>query len=1344
MFRLPDDVQSGDSIIDKIPSEEYNKNNIYSKFRKFKEKEMKKKLISLFMSALMILQCLTITTAAEDTVPAVPVYTYNGHTYQIFDVSMTWQDAKTYCEDVGGHLVTITSSDEQEFIEQLLGNAPKKQYWLGMSKVSGSMAWVTGEAVSYTNWDSGEPNSDTSRPGYQEMYIHILNAANPAVSGSRRFKWNDMYYDNTFPNEESFFSLEYVGFICEWDSSSDYDGDAIFPEEIRKNQKNSLTIQVSDTITDAVISGASVSLDGQEKTTDTKGQVSFTAPESDTAALSISADGYTDISIEDYSAYKTGAFDAFELYPEGYTAIVPVSCNGKSIGTGSALINTEAPLTASIKIKGVSASEIEKFELVQGTTVLASSSDGAFSIANSSFRTEVPVTAKMYTADGKITSHTLNIDVISVGMENAAPPFTNQELSVKTSDNDLIDGFWFKAAFASCEVQIDIGNDSIKVGYNHVVKNKDLSRINKDFRKLFEELNMATPSSDFTLFFGGYVVVSLDKNGVNDVEGTACLTGRYKNQLGKTVLLPFVITIPIRLEIQFRLDGILEILNFGYDFENAKIIWPDGVDFLVKGQLKGSVGVGGKIASAGVYGKLSAELKMNIIPDFLIEHLYGYGEFGLYAKADLGFWKPETRVILADNKENPLILYQNSSAASASLNSASETLASLYTADSYQLNSREYLSSMSAWDETVTNGDLQTGTYDSADPQIVSAGGVTLMVFPSDNGGSDDYNFQQLVYSVRTDGGWSTPVPVDSNDLVDADFTLCTNGSEIWLAYTQANRLFTEMDAAEDYAAAMEIAVVSYDFETGAFTEPVVLTSNDTYDMNPEIAVIDGIVTLAWVNNADNHLSGMTDHNTVYAMEYCLGWLTEEPVVVAENVPAVTSLAVGTYDGLDRMIALVCDTDNDFTTTDDSILMQFETNIIQWRLLNEFTDANYTGLTFFDGYLYLNSNGDILTMEKNGLMHVVLTNADVSANYQLLTRNDMLHIVYSADDPDSEEGGSRLYVNVQIDDTWKTDEVILPLTDNTGYIDSFDVIEADGSLLTVYRRTDVTFTEDSFTTASDLCVQYETDVSELRITGIQYDEEDLFGDTAVTLTVSVTNSGLADAKGYTLTVGGNESLYFEESISSGATAEAVIEYTMLESDGAEVTVLLTDENGIPDTADVTLGYADYSAEAEAMLIAGTPYASITIRNNGSMEDSAIVTVTAGDADGEMLYTESISLISGAQEHILLEILDDTIKTVYVTVTADSSEYFNGDNHASCMILYAEAEEEKPVYGDINADGVRDAADGELFAAYFAGYAVELCEDSADLDGDGTLTRRDAMILARHLAEWNGYALPYSE
>jgi hypothetical protein len=81
----------------------------------------------------------------------------------------------------GGHLATITSAGENNFVFGLLPSSSPYAFFIGGSRnSSGVWSWVTGEPWSYTNWDVGEPNGI----GTQITWIHGPAAPRPAT-------WND-------------------------------------------------------------------------------------------------------------------------------------------------------------------------------------------------------------------------------------------------------------------------------------------------------------------------------------------------------------------------------------------------------------------------------------------------------------------------------------------------------------------------------------------------------------------------------------------------------------------------------------------------------------------------------------------------------------------------------------------------------------------------------------------------------------------------------------------------------------------------------------------------------------------------------------------------------------------------------------------------------------------------------------------------------------------------------------------------------------------------------------------------------------------------------------------------
>lgn len=137
-----------------------------------------------------------------------------GHTYQLLDESMTFNKAKAYCKNKGGHLVTITSAGEQRVVDKLLKSGKRNSYWLGAQKdVYGKFtSWITGERMVYTNFAINQP--DNFRGDEKALMIYRKN--NTLSASDTSFYWNDIQKDGNC-NGESFFGKKNFGLICEWD-----------------------------------------------------------------------------------------------------------------------------------------------------------------------------------------------------------------------------------------------------------------------------------------------------------------------------------------------------------------------------------------------------------------------------------------------------------------------------------------------------------------------------------------------------------------------------------------------------------------------------------------------------------------------------------------------------------------------------------------------------------------------------------------------------------------------------------------------------------------------------------------------------------------------------------------------------------------------------------------------------------------------------------------------------------------------------------------------------------------------------------------------------------------------
>ena len=78
---------------------------------------------------------------------------FSNHIYQIIYGPLTWNQAKADAEARGGHLATITSQAEAEYIQSLgiLPADPFEAFWLGASDEAqeGIWTWVTGEPFAF-------------------------------------------------------------------------------------------------------------------------------------------------------------------------------------------------------------------------------------------------------------------------------------------------------------------------------------------------------------------------------------------------------------------------------------------------------------------------------------------------------------------------------------------------------------------------------------------------------------------------------------------------------------------------------------------------------------------------------------------------------------------------------------------------------------------------------------------------------------------------------------------------------------------------------------------------------------------------------------------------------------------------------------------------------------------------------------------------------------------------------------------------------------------------------------------------------------------------------------------
>ena len=72
---------------------------------------------------------------------------FKGHRYLFIPQCLTWDQARAVCEKMGGHLITITSSEENAFLASMFPHG--SWFWIGVKTTGKGPEWVTGEPMEY-------------------------------------------------------------------------------------------------------------------------------------------------------------------------------------------------------------------------------------------------------------------------------------------------------------------------------------------------------------------------------------------------------------------------------------------------------------------------------------------------------------------------------------------------------------------------------------------------------------------------------------------------------------------------------------------------------------------------------------------------------------------------------------------------------------------------------------------------------------------------------------------------------------------------------------------------------------------------------------------------------------------------------------------------------------------------------------------------------------------------------------------------------------------------------------------------------------------------------------------
>jgi formylglycine-generating enzyme required for sulfatase activity len=146
------------------------------------------------------------------SVPGCAWQTYGGHNYLFCGNTLSWQDARDFCQSYGGDLVAVGDSGENGWIK---GQPLDNTTWMGYvqysnsSEPDGYWRWSHGNPVGFEDWYASEPNNAVAGEDCANFYQ------------AESYQWNDHTCETPFD------------FICEDGFAlipfdPDTDGDGLF------------------------------------------------------------------------------------------------------------------------------------------------------------------------------------------------------------------------------------------------------------------------------------------------------------------------------------------------------------------------------------------------------------------------------------------------------------------------------------------------------------------------------------------------------------------------------------------------------------------------------------------------------------------------------------------------------------------------------------------------------------------------------------------------------------------------------------------------------------------------------------------------------------------------------------------------------------------------------------------------------------------------------------------------------------------------------------------------------------------------------------------------------------
>ena len=331
---------------------------------------------------------------------------------------------------------------------------------------------------------------------------------------------------------------------------------------------------------------------------------------------------------------------------------------------------------------------------------------------------------------------------------------------------------------------------------------------------------------------------------------------------------------------------------------------------------------------------------------------------------------------------------------------------------------------------TFANTTLESSVNEFQRPQLVTAGNTMILIWVDDDTSRDTYNRYRLVYSLYNNGSWSVPKAVDDDGMIDYQVSATAVGNDIYIAYQKFNAKFTKGDEErlDELNKKAEIKIAKYNANNNSFDDVKSITSNDTFDYLPCIAVENSQPVFYWVNCTSSDFSA----NSCSIMKSDF----------AGNISTV-------YSGLNYIYELKV-IGNDIYYTAESDCSNENTNDLNlYKNKVQITDNDGidkqeipTSLASVNDTLFYTSNSGIYMLDGD-TPKLSLENNKIAGNLQLAATDDGIRAVWSQ----TSDMGTEFYTSELVNGAWSEPVAI---TDYGKLVSQLSIANYGGKLSLVH------------------------------------------------------------------------------------------------------------------------------------------------------------------------------------------------------------------------------------------------------------------------------------------------------